>query len=315
MTIATVPTRGGLIRFAGLWLAVALGGLFCFLAASEVLLRRYVEPNDLLYRHMRFLAEATSADVVFGDSHAALGFTGRPPFVNLAYPGEDPLTIESKVRHYFVRRTPRRVVLQADPNQLSERRNRAQERDYLRPEALGGPLRVLAERHRSQLLAYWRVALSGEGFHSNRDFRADGAETMAGDFARRSPAERRSEAAQTVAEQRPDFDGAAGRALDVLARTAGFIQARGGRVCLVTFPVSAEYRAASARHAGFARALDALDGLAARLGAGRLSLWDAFGDDGRFANADHLNAAAAEAAAARIVAGCGFDGTGRAGGE
>jgi hypothetical protein len=296
-------------RFAVVWLALALGGLAGFLVASEVLLRGWVEPNDLLYRHKHFLATATSGHAVFGDSHAALGFTGLPPFVNLAYPGEDTLTMESKVRRYFADKAPRQVVLQADPNLLSERRNREQDRDYLTESlgvGFGGAVRVLSPWHRPQLLAYWKVALRGEGFHSNRDFRPDGAQTRDVDFSRVEPAARRREAAQSVEEQTPDFTGPAQHGLAALARMARFVQDKGGKVCLVTFPQSPDYRAAAAAVPAYARALREVDALAAELGAGRASLWDAFDDRANFTNADHLNVGTAPIAARRIAAGCGF---------
>ena len=299
--------RRPLHRFAAIWLAVTLGGLGLFLAASEILLRGWVEPNDHLYLHRHFLATATAPDAVFGDSHAALGFTGQPPFVNLAYPGEDPLTMESKVRRYFADKAPRHVVLQADPNLLSERRNREQERDYLAETVgFGGPARVLSPWHRPQLLAYWEVALRGDGFHSIRDFQPDGAQTRDVDFSRVDADARRHEAAQSVEEQVPDFGGPAQQGLAALERIARFVQDSGGQVCLVTFPQSPEYRAAAADRPDYARALAEVGELADRIGARRLSLWDVFEDQAAFANADHLNVGAAKVAATRIVAGCEF---------
>ena len=154
-----------------------------FAIASEVLVRWAVEPHDLLLRHREFMARASAADAVFGDSHASLGFTGVDGFVNLAFPGENLATAAGKARAYYRDRKPGRVILQADPSMLAPARDREPPTRYDNLDAGRSWLRILDERHRSRLTAYWRVWRSGEGFTTNRRFEADGAVTRSSSSA------------------------------------------------------------------------------------------------------------------------------------
>ena len=75
-------------------------------------------PNTPLEWHIDKFLSGSSENVVFGDSVASAGVHGLPGFLNLAYPNRLP-TIERKIRLYFSRNRPGKVVLQASPHMFS----------------------------------------------------------------------------------------------------------------------------------------------------------------------------------------------------
>ncbi len=281
------PTAGR--RYTAIWLGVAMAVVALFAGASEFLIRAQVEPNDLLTRHVALLAASTSRDAVFGDSHAALGFSGQPGIINLAFPGENTVTMISKARSHYRKVRPGLVILQAGPHQFTANRDRDVGRDYDDGRVQIGGLRVLSDWHRPQLLKYWRVVLRGEEFTSNRDFQPDGSQTVAKIFAALTDAERHRDGEETVLSQIPPDD---------LRQTIGFkslhdfipqLIARGARVCLVSFPVSKAYRGLAVNYPSFAKARMRITALAARYGIRHVDFWAAFSDDAVFSNSDHMN--------------------------
>ena len=275
-----------------------------FAIASEVLVRWAVEPHDLLLRHREFMARASAADAVFGDSHASLGFTGVDGFVNLAFPGENLATAAGKARAYYRDRKPGRVILQADPSMLAPARDREPPTRYDNLDAGRSWLRILDERHRSRLTAYWRVWRSGEGFTTNRRFEADGAQTQSGRLADRPAAERDALALEEVLKQRPAEDPAASPGMAALSSLMAGLTQRGARICLVGFPMAPDYRRHAAARPAVQAARDAFAALAADHGVPYRDFAAAVDDPSLFLNADHLNRQGALQLAPEIVRAC-----------
>tara|TARA_R110002167_G_scaffold24188_2_gene85450 strand:+ start:328 stop:1248 length:921 start_codon:yes stop_codon:yes gene_type:complete len=286
--------------WAGLALLLALG----FALASEALVRLAVVPHDLLARHRVFMAGAQSADAIFGDSHASLGFTGADGFVNLAFPGENLATVAGKARAYYRQRQPGRVIVQADPSMLSPARDREPPVSY---DDLGGErrwLRIAEERHRTRLLAYWRVWRKGEGFASTRRFEADGAQTRTDRLADTAPAAREALALEEALKQRPPDALNDSPGLRELQALVGWLRGKGARVCLVGFPMAPDYRRHADARPAFAAARAAFAALAARHSVPYRDFSAAVDDLSLFVNADHLNRDGARQLAPRIVRAC-----------
>lgn len=292
--------RRHLLIWAGVATALALG----FAIASELLVRLAVTPHDLMDRHRAFLAEAQSPDAVFGDSHASLGFTGVPGFVNLAFPGENLATVAGKARAYYQGLAPGRVILQADPSMLAPARDAEAPTSYADVREGRHWLRIAETRHRVRLLAYWRVWRRGEGFRSNRRFEADGAQTRDGALSDLAMAEREASAREEVIKQRPPDDPRGSPGLVHLASLAKELTARGAAVCLVGFPMAPEYRRQADQRPAFAAARAAFSNLAAGLNLPYRDFYRSVDDPALFVNADHLNRHGAMLTAPRIVEAC-----------
>lgn len=303
---SSTSSSDGLARHGAAALAVALVVGLGFAAVTESLVRLAVEPVDLLARHIDFFDHADSADVAFGDSHMSLGFTGAAGFVNLAFPGENLATIAGKVQLYYRGRQPGRVILQADPSMLAPVRDAEPAIPYepFLAQASGGWLASLTPRHRPRLTAYWRVWLDGGGFAANRTVEADGAQTMIGLLSDLSDTQRRAVATDEAAGQRPGVDFSDSQGLRILDDLVAGLSRRGAKVCLVTMPMSPEYRAFADGVLEFAAAREAFTDIAKSHGASRADLWDAVTDPSLFLNQDHMNRNGARILAPMIVEDC-----------
>ena len=305
LSIPETDTQREAGRFAATFVALALGLFFIVLTASEALIRIRVEPSDLLLQHLQFMAKTLDDKVVLGDSHAALGFTGQPGISNIAFPGENFATTLTKVDTFFATHKPGLVILQVSPHQLRDKRNEGIVRDYRRLGSGEMSLRVMSEWHGSQLLNYWETFLQRRSFGTQRVFQADGAQTSSGRLTDLPAAERENTAQQTVTGQLPPANPAAAVGTQILNRLLDRLAMLGAKVCLVTFPVSPDYRALAASHPEFDETRRFIASLARQRGLTYVDLWKAVDDERLFYNHDHLNHQGAFTVAPRIVAGCG----------
>jgi hypothetical protein len=166
-------------------------------------------------------------------------------------------------------------------------------------------LRVMSEWHGSQLLNYWETFLQRRSFGTQRVFQADGAQTSSGRLTDLPAAERETTAQQTVTGQLPPANPAAAVGTQILNRLLDRLAMLGARVCLVTFPVSPDYRVLAASHPEFEEARRFIASLARQRGLTYVDLWTALDDERLFYNHDHLNHQGALTVAPRIAAGCG----------
>ncbi len=293
-------------RYTLLWLATLAATFAIFLGTSEALIRLHVEPNDLLLKHASLMSTSTSANAVFGDSHASLGFTGQPEFVNLAFPGENLRTIASKVEHYFSERSPGKVIFQLGPHQFSERRNSEFGLDYRNADWKPGASRALSAWYRPKVLNFWKVYLTGDEFRVNRALQTDGAQTVDTSLAEMPPSDRRTQAERTVTDQLPAAEPATSTAAQTAKSILSALISRGAEVCLVTFPVAPDQVAYAKRHPEIAATRRYIDELAHSLTLKRVDYWSAIQDYALFTNSDHLNALGASQLASMAVADCGF---------
>ena len=282
-----------------------------FVAASEVLVRRHVMPNDIFSAHLNMFVRSSSPNAVFGDSHAAMGFTGVPGVVNLAHVSETIAMIDGKARIYFSTRPAGQVVLQADPNMFAAYRDIDNVEGYIsrfRPAEnvfgwLAKQFPAMSSMHRTKLFDYWGVFLSEGRFISQYQLLGDGAIASSGSWEKIDPAKRQSEAASRVQKHLPEKirGGVLAAKYEDMVR---YLVDKGAMVCLVGFPVSEEYRQVAARYPQFAEAKAFFSDLAAKYDLLYFDFWDAISDRNAFTDQDHLTPAGAAAFAARASEKC-----------
>lgn len=269
------------------WVCVTVALLALFLGATEALIRTQVEPVDLARRQREFFfatgVGATSA--VFGDSHAARGFTGMDGFVNLASPGEVLARTRQKLALFTARGGHRRVILQVGPHAFAPYRQRGEPGPYWLP-PWWAP-RIRESNHRDNWFRYWGVVLSGRSFTPNRVLQPDGARTARED-QRGGGRDVLALAAGRVLEHRPHVDPAATLSAIVLEGILDDLAKRDVEVCLTSFPVSQEYRREAARYPEFESAVRFLSELAGRHGVVYVDQRARFDDAALFFNPDHL---------------------------
>lgn len=291
-------------------LALGLLGFAALLGAAEYMVRHRVEPNDHFWRNVAVFFDAKTGDAAFGDSIPARGFHGAPGFVNLAMPGESPPITELKASAFFKARIPGRVIVSLNPNifRRSSRLSLDQYKDiYVAPrEPL---LRIFKQRHKERMLGYWMVWLRGGDFRNNVDVPpaggilvSDARENFA--FAEMRDAVRQETAAKNVVRDVVSEKFQDAENLAILARLAQAIRAKGGKVCFVTFPYSAEYRRAARGYPRFDEARAFFREFAAKADARYADFWDRYDDPRLFLDPSHLNQDGARRFAPEAVKAC-----------
>lgn len=271
---------------------------------TEILIRTRVIPNDNTIHHLALFNSTTATHVVFGDSHASLGFTGVPGFVNLAYPSESIPVIEGKVRRYLENHKPEQVIIQADPHLLSAYRESLDAGEINR-EYFKTPLFYFNSfRHKIYLVDYWKTYFSTRGFVNRFEFAPDGGQISHDALPKeltpkilRKMASRRD--LQMPADNFEDLESARS-----YIRILNLLKASGAQICLVTFPVSPTYVEFTSTYPTFARAIDYYVQLAKRYGFHYENFWSAYSDNSYFGNQDHLNYTGARVFAHEAVSRC-----------
>lgn len=294
--------------------ALGFAGLF---GASELFVRAQVAPQDNFRRHVAFFHQATSNDVVFGDSHAARGFGGAPGFVNLAFPSENIKRMAWKARRYFARRKPGRIILQADPHMFADYRLRVPLAPYPRAFADNGRTAaayLLENRHRPKVIAYWNAALrNGGALRSNVSFAPDGSLLSGGNLAADPARVRLLVARHRIRLHQPIIGEQRIAAAATYTALVRWLVAKGARVCLVSYPVSPTYLREMARNRTLAErrlwgeTFSFFRALATEAGTTYVDMRRRYRRLSNFRDIDHLNGKSAKRFAPELVRAC-FDG-------
>lgn len=262
-----------------------------FLSASEWLIRVRVEPNDNLTKHVRLLKTSNEPCVAVGDSHFALGFTGNDTCVNLAYPGDTFGDMLYKLQHYSHGKEVDLAIVQVGTHLFAPYRVRPV-RDILSSKDAGG-LHLLMERHRINLLHYWRVVLEKHGDFSSRfSFQPTGWQASDIDWSKRDESYRQGRTSARVVQQLPGT--APGRrgqeaAFEELVRVA---KSEASRVCVVAMPLSNEYLEIASSYPEFGEVRHYLADATERLSVPYVDLTEYLADPSLqhlFNDMDHLN--------------------------
>lgn len=262
-----------------------------FLGGTEAIIRSRVDGVHPLQKYVRLFRETKSANVVFGDSMAAGGFTGVAGFVNLAREGDTFPQIDRKVRLYFAQRRPDRVIIEAGLHHFSQSYLASHDDDEF-PRQLAGQgygLKVFEGVYRAESLTYWKLALTGQPFVPKYGFESDGARLKDTRFSQEAPATRQVTAVREAAGLLPVPAARRDRLWQGYAEMVRFLRDKGARVCLVAFPYAPEMQAAIAAHPQYGEVRAGFADLARRTGAVYVDLIDAPLGDELFENPTHLN--------------------------
>jgi len=267
-------------------------------AATELLIREKVLPNDRFIWHLNLFRTGGTGNVVFGDSQASFGIHGLSGFLNLSYPDDSYTTTEAKVQAYFANRRPGKVILQADPHMLSPSREITPNYDVRLFANRGNPfLWVLTGLHRGNIIKYWSLFLRGSSFSDKAIHQSDGAITQDKNWLAQPEDLRLSVASDFLAprfwpNQLPN-ETENGRAYE---RTLAFLISQGAEVCMVRMPLAPLVQSLivnSANDPKFRRAQSYYQSLAAKYGATYVDMSGALKEEILFLDERHLNEAGA----------------------
>ena len=232
-------------------IVLLIGGIF--LVSSEWLLRVWVAPNQNIELHAEFFKTVSRSGAAFGDSHVAMGIVGDPEIANLGFPGDSLQEVIGKAKLYFMRVKPDMVLLQADPQQLAPvRLNKSFEPIQSMFEQKGGilsGLKLSVPIYRNNIINHWRSYFYGANFKAIRKFDpADGSQTATTSFSEWPKAKVRGFLKRVLADQIHIEVESNHPTLKQYRELIHWLKEKGARVCLVAYPVSAQFLSAAKGH-------------------------------------------------------------------
>jgi hypothetical protein len=288
-----------------LLLPVAILGLA--LAATVVLVRYAVEPNDRVIQSLALVQQETSKDAAFGDSHFAWGFVGRPDFPTFAAEGETVADMELRVRYYFRDKQPGKVVIQGDPHAFASYKLERATHAYL--DNLDNRFwRRFLDHHRPYLALYWERFLGG-GTHAFRQRNELRWGWIVGqeEWSSLDPAVRLGQASARVEHHKPAEGFQSNEFAQSFRRTLAFLQERGAQVCVITSPVSYEYYKFARENPSTAEAIGFIRQVAEEHGDRYVNFYDLYARPefaGYFRDMDHLNQRGAPLFTEKVISAC-----------
>lgn len=277
------------------------------LAASMVLVKYVVEPNDRVIQSLALVQHATAKDAAFGDSHFAWGFVGTPMFPTIAAEGETIADMELRVRYYYRDKQPGRVIIQGDPHAFASYKLDRATHSYLNN--LDDLFwQRFVDHHRPYLGLYWeRFLTGGTGAFRPKDELRWGWIVGSERWSALDSTVRMGLTSARVEQQTPSADFQQNVFAQSYRRTLEFLRARGAHVCVITTPVSYEYYEYASRDSLTGQAIDFLREVAEKNGARYVNFFDLYAHpdyDGYFRDMDHLNQVGAPLFTAKAMTAC-----------
>ena len=239
-------------RFTLLLISLTVAVVVAYLVATETLIRTEVDGKDLFSSHALVFHKARdhgSVNAAFGDSVVARGFAAMDlDFVNLGLGGESPFRTAIKLKAFFRKNKPNKVILSASPNiwfvddAVDIYGN--YRRTFLNNER--AVLRISEPRNRYFSPVFWRqFIVDGQLSESTvvREFGGFQQVDLSSEhsYANKSPAEKSQNARDLINRQKRK-ELFIKNNQSIFSDMIDFVKSHGGEVCLVSFPHSPSFR-------------------------------------------------------------------------
>lgn len=285
------------------FLAIYALGIVGFFVGSELIIRRIALKHDTFEIYKQQFHRAVAKTAAFGDSHVADGLISDERIANLGYPGETLPAMLAKAEVYVKSRQATRVILQLSPEQFAI--YRADRQDTALLDELFTThqpwLQFLRPQFRSYLLAYWSATLKNFPGLLGETKPAEKPPTP---YPDRPVAERRKEAEIRAQLHMPLSGGVlVSRLFEQLARTLDRFHEQGVTACIVEYPVSSDYRAATSNLPTFDEIRQRFQKLASVRHLRLVDLVDAL-PDRAFGSTDHIGRSYRPQATALVLSRC-----------
>ena len=253
-----------------------------FSILTEVIVRKYIKPNEIIEKTKFDFHFQESPYIVLADSHGANAINSNSKVLNLSIRGINLLSIRKMALHYIERNKTKGIIIQADAHQFSAYRLLS-EQDHILADIID-PRDILVQFsrpiYRRYIFDYWKSILTiieqknaqetkTESQKIDPTFLADGTLKR---VQLHTPIS--NVTASVHSEEYKDF-------LVSLAE-------RNIEVCLVSFPLSSNYREEKKKFPEFQETMQFFISLQDLTGIHYRDLSSSM-DDRFFADADHLN--------------------------
>lgn len=260
------------------------------LAASEILLRRHVVPNDSFEVAREAFRTGGTPFAVFGDSRVESGLRGSAQLANLGTRSDSLETVLGKAEAWLARNPGGQAMIALPPQQFSSQRLGADQSallaDFVSEE--DAALHIFRHNYRRYLLEYVNVVLTDPEILWRDPVPQTGAPAPQASFADKSDSEQKAEAERRIQHHTPIPGFAESPQAQTLRTRLQILRDAGAGLCLVTMPVSSAYRAAASVEPDFAESRALFARIARDLTVPYVDLWNDY-PDSLFRDPDHLH--------------------------
>lgn len=296
-------------RFLVVFAVLTAALLLTISAATEAMIRTYVEPIDLFEQSVDIFMKAETDNAFFGDSIVAAGIIPETgDYVNLAIGGESPAMMIKKVKIFFGDKKSGRAVLPANVNMVTRQLSSFADYDEVLTEEKRPPIRLMTPRHRAYAFDYWRTFLF-DNFSTRRKLLRNGGEVFSDPalnslFLDKSEEERQSNARGKFAEYLNVDRNRVETNKAIFRDMIGFLRDRGIETCLLSYPMAKELRILGEDHDLIDEGLTFFRDLAAENGMTYVNARDLFSEPDMFIDATHMSEPAARVFTGHAIQAC-----------
>jgi len=293
-------------RFNSWWILVIVSTGFLylvFLTGSEILIRKSVKPDDILNQSLEVFRNHRTINAVFGDSIPGRSFIGDDEFVNLSFPHDNPRRIDIKIKAYFSNKVPGEIIYPANHNMLRKEPYETNNYEIIFTQNSEPLLYVFEPFYSKELFRYWNVLAKKRGFNSDKSISKHGniLATRLNDYERykkMSLEERKGLVKRGIDKMIMEKFSLN---MDKTEKNLGYIEdsikylsKSGAELCLVSYPLSKEYRDYMINMPTIEESHNYYQDLALKYGAKYINLTDITDDPEHFISQDHVNLQGAE---------------------
>ena len=280
-----------------------------FILATEIIFRlRVADSHPFEVYKQKYYGQ--SADIVmFGDSHVAHGILTTDKVLNLGYAGDNIDTMLVKVLDYTKKHDVKYIGLQADPHLFSYYRiieDQSDQIDFLlnRNQSI---FYMFKPHLRKYLLEYWKAWLSDPGklFFPGKEKENEDTKIIVHSILELDKKNREKQASIRVQLHRPIDSFEKSEAAMQLTNTIQELLDLGKQLCLISYPLSSDYRLASKKYVQFSETIDFYKNLSRSKNIKYVNYGNRY-EDSFFSDVDHLNLEGREKFTKEIIKEC-FD--------
>ena len=266
-------------------------------------MRKFVIPKSPYEKIKYNLHNNRSMYSAFADSHGANALHSNEEIVNLSFRGDNLKTIMMKVKLYTQRHKPKGIIIQADPHQFASYRIMADQSglqaDLAEPaEPIFTSLRPV---YRQYLIEYWKESAKRIVWNNQIEKPSTVTKIRRLTEAKNSKIQADTQRRVQLHSPLPEF-----RKLQeakIFKQLIAELTAQGIKVCMVTFPVSSNYREEMARIPLYAKVLSYFKRLAHDSNAYYVDFSRSM-TDSYFSDPDHLNSDGASLFTQNVLNSC-----------
>ena len=294
-------------KYSKIFLIFFLVTIFLFIIITELIFRLYITDSHSFEQYKTKYYSENAKIVIFGDSHVENGINNSDKLLNMGYAGDNIDSILTKAIHYSLNHDVEFIGLQADPHLFSYYRIVKNQKDHLdsllnRAERA---LHIFRPHLRKYLLSYWKSWLLNPSqiFSQGEKMKRTNSEVGIDSVLDLPKETRLHQASIRVQLHRPIEEFQNSETSKYLVDSIQKLLDMGVKICLISYPLSSDYRLESKKYEKFSHTYDFFKYIADLKGIKYMNYNDRY-EDRNFSDTDHLNMSGSNKLTSDIINDC-----------